>query len=347
MLKIISQLRQRAGSNRRRIVLPEGEDKRTLQASDYINRMALSDIVLLGNKDKIAGICEKKGYDLQGVEIIDPACSDNFDDFSKELYSIRKNKDMSQDDIRAMLVEKPVYFGAMLVRHNKADGFVAGAVHTTRDVARSALWCIGIDPDIKTMSSSFIMVLQDESFGEGGVLIFADCGIVPEPSPKQLANIAISASRLMKNIFNATPRAAVLSFSTKGSGRTEATEKLVRAVELVREKCPDLLIDGELQADAALVPDIAGRKSPQSPVGGKANVLIFPNLESGNIAYKLTERLAKARALGPLLHGVMAPCSDLSRGCSADDIIDIVCVTSLRCSYMKKPYSNAGQALGS
>ena len=336
MLKVITELRERAGKDRRRIVLPEGIDERTLQASDYINREGLADLVLLGSKDKIDFICEKKGLDLKGVEIIDPALSADFDDFSKELYEIRRNRNMSYDDIKSMLIEKPVYFGAMLVRHKRADGFVAGAVHTTGDVARSALWCIGVDPRIRTMSSSFIMVLQDESFGEGGVLIFADCGIVPEPSPKQLANIAMSSSRLMKNIFNTTPRAAVLSFSTKGSGETEATERLVKAVEIVREKCPDLLIDGELQADAALVPDIARRKSPESPIGGKANVLIFPNLESGNIAYKLTERLAKARALGPLLHGVMAPCSDLSRGCSIDDIIDIVCVTSLRCTHIKK-----------
>ena len=336
MLRVISELRQRAKKDMRRIVLPEGEDERTLQAADYINREQLADLVILGDKNRIGTISKNKGFNLKGIDIIEPAASSDLDVFSSELYEIRKNKEMSKDDIRSMLLEKPVYFGAMLVRDKRADGFVAGAVHTTRDVARSALWCIGIDPQIKTMSSSFIMVLQDEAFGESGVLIFADCGIVPEPSPRQLANIAMSASRLMKNIFNATPRIAVLSFSTKGSGKTDATERLVKAVEIAREKYPELLIDGELQADAALVPDIARRKSPDSPIGGKANVLIFPDLESGNIAYKLTERLAKARALGPLLHGVMAPCSDLSRGCSADDIIDIVCVTSLRCAHIKK-----------
>jgi phosphate acetyltransferase len=335
MLKIITELRERAKKVKRKIVLPEGEDERTLIAADYINREKLAGLVILGNKSRIDDICAAKGLDLEGVDIIDPSLSDDLNDFSKELYTLRKNKQMSEGDIKSMLVEKPVYFGAMLVRHKQADGFVAGAVHTTRDVARSALWCIGINPEIRTMSSSFIMVLQDASFGEGGVLIFADCGIVPEPSPKQLANIAMSASRLMNNIFDAIPRIAVLSFSTKGSGKTESTERLVQAVEIAREKYPNLLIDGELQADAALVPDIAKRKSPDSPIGGKANVLIFPDLESGNIAYKLTERLAKARALGPLLHGVMAPCSDLSRGCSSDDIIDIVCVTSLRCAHLK------------
>jgi phosphate acetyltransferase len=334
MTKVITQLRERAKKHKRRIVLPEGEDQRTLEAAAYIQRERLADIVLLGDKGRIGIACADKGFDLEGLEIIDPAASADLEDFSKQLFEIRKNKDMSYADIQSLLVDKPVYFGAMLVRNKRADGFVAGAVHTTRDVARSALWCIGVNPAIRTMSSSFIMVLQDENFGEGGVLIFADCGVVPEPSPKQLANIAMSASRLMKNIFNAIPRVAVLSFSTKGSGKTESTERLVHAVNIAREKYPDLLIDGELQADAALVPDIASRKSPDSPIGGKANVLIFPDLESGNIAYKLTERLAKARALGPLLHGVMAPCSDLSRGCSADDIIDIVCVTSLRCAHV-------------
>ncbi len=333
MLKVVAGLRARAKRKMHRIVLPEGEDLRTIQASDYINREKLAKLILLGNKDRIDAICEEKGLNLNGVEIIDPASSEQLDDFSHKLYQMRKHKEMKEEDARRLLIEKPVYYGAMLVKESRAEGFVAGAIHTTRDVARAALWCIGIDPKIRTMSSSFIMVLADESFGEGGVIVFADCGIVPEPSPRQLANIAMSASRLMKNIFAVTPKIAVLSFSTKGSGKTEKTEKLVQAVAIAKEKYPDLLIDGELQADAALVPEVARIKAPKSSVGGMANVLIFPNLESGNIAYKLTERLAKARALGPLMHGVLAPCSDLSRGCSAEDIIDIVCVTSMRCAH--------------
>jgi len=242
---------------------------------------------------------------------------------------------MTEDKARKTLLEKPVYFGAMLVKEGLADGFVAGAVHTTRDVARSALHCIGLNPKVGTMSSSFIMIHDDQSFGQKGVFVFADCGIVPDPSPRQLCNIAISASRLMQNLFQATPRIAMLSFSTKGSGTSPDTEKLIKAIGLVKQKRPDLLIDGELQADAALIPEVAAIKAPESPIGGEANILIFPNLESGNIAYKLTQRLAKIRALGPLLHGVLAPCSDLSRGCDVDDIIDVVCVTSIRCSYIK------------
>ena len=336
MLKIISELRERAKGYSKTICLPEGEDDRTLKAADYINRNKLSKLILLGDKASMEKKAKSSNYNLDSIEIIDPKESKHLDSFSLKLSELRKHKAMSKDDAKKLFLDKPAYFGAMLVREGLADGFVAGAIHTTRDVARAALWCIGIDPEIRTMSSSFIMALDDETFGEGGVFIFADCGIVPKPSPRQLANIATLASRLMKNIFAATPRVAMLSFSTKGSGHTPDTEKLIEAVRIAKEKNPDLIIDGELQADAALVPEVASYKSPDSPVAGKANVLIFPNLESGNIAYKLTQRLAKARAVGPLLHGVLAPCSDLSRGCDAEDIIDIVCVTALRCAHTKK-----------
>jgi phosphate acetyltransferase len=331
MLKVIYELRERAKKNKRRICLPEGEDERVLKAADCINRNSLADIVLLGDLQKIETASKRFGLDLKGIEIIDPKTSKYLSDFTSRFYQMRKSKGMTEEEAKNTLIEKTVFFGAMLVNIKKADGFVGGAAHTTRDVARAALYCIGIDPKIGTMSSSFIMVLQDESFGERGVLIFADCGIVPEPSPRQLANIVISTSSLMKTLFQAEPRVACLSFSTKGSGESEETKKIVDAVEIARKADPSLLIDGELQADAALVPEVAKTKAPQSPIGGKANVLIFPNLEAGNIAYKLTQRLAKARALGPLLQGVLAPASDLSRGCDVDDIIDIVCVTSIRC----------------
>lgn len=332
MLKPIADLREKAKKKKARIVLPEGEDSRILEASDYINREGLAELILLGDRRKIEAVSKNKGLDLEGVQIIEPLSSEYLDDFSNKLYQLRKHKGMTQEEAKKILIEKPVYFGAMMVRERKADGFVAGAIHTTRDVARSALYCIGFDAEAGTMSSSFIMVLDDESFGENGVLIFADCAIVPEPSPRQLANIAISASDLMQMLFSAVPRIAVLSFSTKGSGSTPKTENLLKAVEKVRQVRPDLIIDGELQVDAALIPEVAKIKTPDSLLSGKANILIFPNLEAGNIAYKLTQRLAKARALGPLLHGLLAPCSDLSRGCDADDIIDVVCVTAIRCA---------------
>jgi len=335
MLKVIKELREKAKRDKRRIVLPEGEDLRILEATDYINREKLADIVLLGNREKIETISKEKGLDLEGIEVIDPQSSTYLDDFITKLCSMRKHKGMTEEEARKTFIEKPVYFGAMLVKEGKADGFVAGAIHTTRDVARSALYCIGLNPKVGTMSSSFIMALDDESFGQRGVFIFADCGIVPDPSPRQLANIAISASHLIETLFASTPKVAMLSFSTKGSGSSQNVDKIIRAIEIAKKSRPDLLIDGELQADAALVPKVAKIKAPESRIGGNANVLIFPNLESGNIAYKLTQRLAKARALGPLLHGILAPCSDLSRGCDADDVIDIVCVTSMRCAHMR------------
>jgi phosphate acetyltransferase len=243
---------------------------------------------------------------------------------------------MTIEEAGDLLIQKPVYFGAMLVREKRADGFVAGAVNTTRDVARSALYCIGLDPKVGMMLSSFVMIGEDESFGEKGVLIFADCGIIPDPSPKQLATIAISASKLVNDFFSAQPKVAMLSFSTKGSGASPQTEKIVKAVQIAKEMRPDLILDGELQVDAALVPSVSETKAPGSPVGGKANVLIFPDLQSGNIAYKLCQRLAKMRALGPLIHGTLAPCSDMSRGCDVEDIIDIVCITSIRAARVLK-----------
>ncbi|MFH1645332.1 MAG: phosphate acetyltransferase [Candidatus Omnitrophota bacterium] len=330
MLRIISELRQRAKKNPAKIVLPEAEDRRVLEAASVIVREGFSDIILLGRKDLVEKTAKETGIDTRDLNIIDPTTSEELESLSQKFYEIRKHKGLSLAEAKQLLIDKPVNFAGMLVREKKADGFVAGAVHTTREVARAGLYCIGLDRSVGTMSSSFIMALDDESFGAGGVLVFADCGIVPFPSSKQLANIAISASDLMKKLFCVEPKTALLSFSTKGSGATKDTEKLLKALESVRSSRPDILIDGELQADSALVPEVAAFKAPNSPVGGEANVLIFPNLEAGNIAYKLTQRLAKARALGPLLHGILAPCSDLSRGCTVEDVIDIVCVTAIR-----------------
>ena len=335
MRNIISQLRQKAKSNRKRIVLPEGEDTRVLAAADYINREKLADLIILGSKKKIEGLSKDRGFNLAGVNIIEPASCAYLGDFSSKLYQLLKHKGTTEEEAKNTLIEKSVYFGAMLVREGKADGFVGGATHTTRDVARAALYCIGLDPEVGTMSSSFLMILEDESFGEKGVLVFADCAIIPDPSPKQLASIAISANDLAQSLFAPTPRVALLSFSTKGSASSPQSEKVLKALDIIKQIRPDLLVDGELQADAALVLEVADIKAPGSPLGGKANVLIFPNLEAGNISYKLTHRLAKARALGPLLQGVLAPCSDLSRGCDAEDIIDVVCVTAIRCAYTK------------
>jgi len=292
MLKVISYLRDKARQNTAKIVLPEGEDKRVLAAADFIVRGKLAEIILLGNKDIIVTKAKEEGLKLDGVDLVDPSSSEYLNGFCQLLYNKRKHKGMTEEQAKKLLIEKPVYFAGMLVKEHKADGFVAGAVHTTRDVARAGLYCVGTDPDVGTMSSSFIMVLDDESFGERGVLIFADCAIVPVPSAEQLSNIAIAASDLMNVMFSVAPRVALLSFSTKGSGTTEDTKRLVKAVDIVKQSRPDILIDGELQGDASLIPEVAKRKAPNSPIEGRANVLIFPNLEAGNIAYKLTQRLA-------------------------------------------------------
>lgn len=335
MLEIIKRLRENARKADAKIVLPEGNDIRIIQAAVYISKERIAKTVLLGTPENIEEALKGQNADMGSIEIIDFRNSPLLDKYIDIFYELRKHKGISKDDAKDTIMSNSVYFGGLMVRDGLADGFVTGAVNTTRDVARAAIWCVGLDKNIKTMSSSFIMIMPDKSFGANGVLIFADCGIVPYPSSKQLASIAIASSDLLPILFKAKPKIAMLSFSTKGSGKIPETEKIIEAIEIVKETRPELTIDGELQADAALVPEIAKMKVPQSPLNGQANVLVFPNLEAGNISYKLIQRLAKARALGPLLHNLRAPCSDLSRGCSWEDIVDIVAVTALRYEYMK------------
>lgn len=242
---------------------------------------------------------------------------------------MRKAKGLDMDAARK-LFDDPIYYAAMMIRDGKADGFVAGAVHTTPDVARTAIRCLGVDERMGLACGCFIMVVPGCAYGEGGTFLFADCGVVPDPNPRQLVCISVLAAELAKRVLNFTARVAFLSYSTKGPVEGKSVEKITEALKLVRELVPDLLVDGELQVDAAIVPEVAKMKYPDSPLGGQANVLIFPNLEAGNISYKLVQRLANARAVGPLLLGLNKPCSDLSRGCSVDDIVDCVAVTAIR-----------------
>lgn len=334
-METIDLLREKAKSTKAKIVLPEGEEPRTIKAAGYISKEKIAQLIILGDKNETEKALLEDGGDARNVEIIDykkPALIDKYTDM---FYQLRKHKGISRDEAKQAILSNSLYTGALMVREGLANGFVAGAINTTSDVAKAALWCVGPDRKIMTMSSSFIMILPDKSFGADGVLVYADCGIVPNPSPKQLANIAISASDLMKVLFNVQPRVAMLSFSTKGSAQIPEIEKIIKALEIVRQLRGDIIIDGELQADAALVPEVAQIKAPDSPLKGRANVLIFPNLEAGNISYKLTQRLAKARAIGPLLQGLEAPCSDLSRGCDWEDIVDVVAVTVLRHAHSK------------
>ena len=249
--------------------------------------------------------------------------------YIEEFYELRKAKGADIETIKK-LFDDPLYYAAMLTRDGKVDGFVAGAAHTTADVCRSAITGIGIDQRLMIASSCFIMVVPNCAYGDEGTFIFADCGVVPEPNARQLACIGIAAAELGAKVLGFTPRIAYLSYSTKGSAKGKSIDRIQEALKILNEMEPQLLADGELQVDSAIVPEVAKIKFPDSPVGGKANVLIFPNLEAGNICYKMTERLARARAIGPLLMGLKKPCSDLSRGCSIDDVVDCVAVTAIR-----------------
>ncbi|MDD4909563.1 MAG: phosphate acyltransferase [Candidatus Omnitrophica bacterium] len=307
-MDIVANLRDKAKRRMRRIILPEPDDRRVVEAEKIIREEKIADVTLLSK-----GLMDKK---LMGR-------------FTEEFFELRQSRGITLDEAK-QTVSDPLYYCAMMVRDGMADGFVAGAAYTTPSVARAAIYCLGLDRRLDTVSSSFIMVVPDCAYGDNGVFVFADCGIVPDPSPRQLANIAVSTAELAKRVLDITPRVAMLSYSTKGSAEGRFVNEVKEATALVKEIEPGLLVEGELQVDAAIIPEVSQIKYQDSAIGGRANVLIFPDLESGNIAYKLVQRLAKARAIGPLLQGLNKPASDLSRGCEVDDIVDCVAVTSLR-----------------
>ncbi|MBM3248632.1 MAG: phosphotransacetylase [Candidatus Omnitrophica bacterium] len=313
MEDIIKKIRQDAKSVAKTIVLPEAEDERVRAAAQVIQKESIAKVILL-DKEKLD--------------------KNKIDKFAEEFYQLRKHKQITMEDA-VKTVSMPVYYAAMLVRTGEADGFVAGASHTTPDVAKAAIYCLGVDRRIGTISSSFIMVLPDDTFGANGVFLFADCGIIPDPSAKQLASVAVATSGLGKAVLGITPRVAMLSYSTKGSAHGEMVDKVKEATRMVKEMNPDLIVDGELQVDSAISPEVANIKNKDGIIKGDANILIFPNLEAGNIGYKLVNRLAKARALGPLLQGLNKPCSDLSRGCTVEEIVDCVAVTAIRAAKEK------------
>lgn len=338
MENLIRQIRNRAKrSSLKKIVLPEGHETRVLEAASRIVKENLAEPIILGDAGKIRREAKGLRIDLESVKIVDPGRSEKFPDYVEVFYNLRKHKGVSVDEAREMVSDN-LYFAALMTREGLADGFVAGASHTTKDVARAAILCIPVDEKIGIVSSAFIMIVNDDKFGEDGVLIFSDCGIVPEPNAVQLSNIALSASGFAQDVLKIAPRVAMLSYSTKGSGKGASVERVVEATRLAKERARGILIDGELQADAAIVPDVCEIKSPSSPLKGHANVLIFPNLDSGNIAYKLVQRLAKARAVGPVMLGTTKPASDLSRGCSSEDIVDTVALVAV----MARP--NDGQS---
>lgn len=307
-MSIIQKIREKARSKQATVVLPEMEDARVRQAAEIIKKEGIAKVIILG--------------------------TDNLDKakqarYAQLYYESRRYKGITMDEAKNTL-DDPLYYAAMMTYSGESDGFVAGASHTTPDVARAAIHCLGVDERTNVASSCFLMEVPDCPYGENGAFIFADCGIVPEPNARQLACIAVSNADLMQRVLNIAPRVAFLSYSTKGSAKGRSIDRVTEALGLAKKMRPDLLIDGELQVDAAIVPEVADIKYPDSVLKGRANVLIFPNLEAGNIAYKLVQRLAKARAVGPLMVGLNKPCSDLSRGCSVEDIVDCVAVTAVR-----------------
>lgn len=326
-MNILDEIIANSQKANKRIVLPEGNEPRTLKAAELVLRDGIARLILLGDPTEISGEANRLGVDIGKATVVDPKTDPRRAHYAEMMVELRKSKGLTMDEALHLL-DDPLYYGPMMIKAGDADGELSGAVHATGDVLRPAFQYVKTLPGVSVVSGAFLMFMNDQSIGHEGILVFADCAVMPDPDERQLAEIAVTTANTTRAILRIEPRVAMLSFSTKGSASHNMVDKVVKATKIAREMDPELKIDGELQVDAALVKEVANLKAPGSEVAGKANVLVFPTLESGNIGYKLVQRLAGAEAIGPILQGMAAPINDLSRGCSVTDIVNMIAITS-------------------